>query len=163
MLTFVVVVGLGGALIFGAADFLGGLASKRISSIRVTATAAVTGLIVLLLTLPLTGGEWSTEVILYGGLSGISGAGAIVLLYACLGIGPMSILSPLTTVVSAIVPMTAGLIRGERLEPLGYLAVGLALVVARRRAVGTSRGLSSSRSERIDAHRRATPPPNLPP
>ena len=128
MLTFVVVVGLGGALIFGAADFLGGLASKRISSIRVTATAAVTGLIVLLLTLPLTGGEWSTEVILYGGLSGISGAGAIVLLYACLGIGPMSILSPLTTVVSAIVPMTAGLIRGERLEPLGYLVVGLALV-----------------------------------
>lgn len=124
----VVVIGLGGALIFGAADFLGGLASKRISSIRVTAIAAVAGLIVLLLALPLVGGEWSTEAILYGGLSGISGAGAIVLLYACLAIGPMSILSPLTAVVSAIVPMTAGLIRGERLEPLAYLALGLALV-----------------------------------
>jgi drug/metabolite transporter (DMT)-like permease len=124
----VVLIGLGGALIFGAADFLGGLASKRISSIRVTAIAAVVGLVVLLLALPLVGGNWSAEAMLYGGLSGISGAGAIVLLYACLAIGPMSILSPLTAVVSAIVPMTAGLIRGERLEPLGYLALGLALV-----------------------------------
>ena len=57
MLTLiVVVVGLSGALIFGAADFLGGLASKRISSIRVTAIAAVSGLVVLLLALPLIGG-----------------------------------------------------------------------------------------------------------
>ena len=124
----VVVIGLGGALIFGAADFLGGLASKRISSIRVTAIAAVAGLVVLVAALPLVGGEWSAEALFYGGISGITGAGAIVLLYACLAIGPMSILSPLTAVVSAIVPMTAGLLRGERLEPLGYLALGLALV-----------------------------------
>lgn len=124
----VVVVGLGGALVFGAADFLGGLASKHLSSIRVTAIAAVSGLIVLGLALPLIGGRWSAGAMLYGGLSGIAGAGAVVLLYACLAIGPMSILSPLTAVVSAIVPMTAGLIRGERLEPLGYLALGLALL-----------------------------------
>ena len=129
MLTLLVVlVGLSGALIFGAADFLGGLAAKHISSIRVTAIAAVSGLAVLSLAFPFFGGTWSTEAVLFGGLSGIAGAGAIVLLYACLAIGPMSILSPLTAVVSAIVPMTAGLIRGERLEPLGYLALGLALV-----------------------------------
>lgn len=124
----VVVIGLVGALIFGSADFLGGLAAKRISSIRVTALAAVTGLVALLLALPLIGGTWSAEAVLYGGLSGIAGAGAIVLLYACLAIGPMSILSPLTAVVSAIVPMTAGLLRGERLETLGYLALGIALI-----------------------------------
>lgn len=123
-----VLVGLSGALIFGAADFLGGLAAKVISSIRVTAIAAVMGLAVLLLAYPIVGGAWSVEALLYGGLSGIAGAGSIVLLYACLAIGPMSILSPLTAVVSAVVPMTAGLIRGERLEPLGYLALGLALV-----------------------------------
>ena len=129
MLTvLVVVIGLTGALIFGAADFLGGLAAKRISSIRVTAIAAVAGLLALLIGLPFVGGTWSAEALLYGGLSGVTGAGAIVLLYACLAIGPMSILSPTTAVVSAIVPMTAGLVRGERLEPLGYVALGLALV-----------------------------------
>ncbi|MCU1514662.1 MAG: hypothetical protein JWO10_1752, partial [Microbacteriaceae bacterium] len=53
---------------------------------------------------------------------------AIGLLYACLAIGPMSILSPLTAVVSAIVPMSVGLARGERLGALGYVALGVALV-----------------------------------
>jgi drug/metabolite transporter (DMT)-like permease len=40
----------------------------------------------------------------------------------------MSILSPLTAVVSAIVPMTWGLLGGDQLSPLGYVALGLALV-----------------------------------
>ena len=66
---------------------------------------------------------------LWGVLSGVAGAVAISLLYACLAIGPMSILSPLTAVVSAVVPMVWGLlVGGERFAPLGYWALGLALV-----------------------------------
>lgn len=122
------IIGLLGALIFGAADFLGGLASKRISPIRVTAIAATAGLIGLLLVLALGFGAWSVEAVVWGGLSGVSGALAISLLYACLAIGPMSILSPLTAVVGAIVPMTWGLLGGERLALPGYLALGLALI-----------------------------------
>jgi len=53
---------------------------------------------------------------------------AIGLLYACLAIGPMSILSPLTAVVSAVVPLSIGLAGGERLGVIGYVALGLALV-----------------------------------
>jgi drug/metabolite transporter (DMT)-like permease len=40
----------------------------------------------------------------------------------------MSILSPLTAVVSAVVPVTWGLLRGESLGPLAIAAIGLALV-----------------------------------
>jgi drug/metabolite transporter (DMT)-like permease len=40
----------------------------------------------------------------------------------------MSILSPLTAVVSAIVPVAIGLIGGDRLGVLGYLAIALALI-----------------------------------
>ena len=65
---------------------------------------------------------------LLGGLSGVTGALAISLLYGCLAIGPMSILSPTTAVVSAVVPMLAGLVRGERFPLIGYIAIGLALV-----------------------------------
>ena len=121
-------VGLAGALIYGSADFLGGLAAKRLSSVLVTAVAASSGLLVLLLALPFVGGAWSPDAVLWGALSGVSGALAISLLYACLAIGPMSILSPLTAVVSAVVPMTAGLVGGERLAPVGYAALGLALI-----------------------------------
>ena len=123
-----VVVGVASALIYGAADFLGGLASKRIAAVRVTAITSAVGLVVMLALLPFIGGAFSAEAALLGALSGVTGSIAIVLLYACLAIGPMSILSPLTAVVSAIVPLTAGLLRGESLSTIGYVAIGIALV-----------------------------------
>lgn len=122
------IIGLLGALVYGAADFLGGLASKRISPVRVTAIAAVSGLVGLLVVLAFGFGVWSAEAVFWGALSGVSGAIAISLLYACLAIGPMSILSPLTAVVSAIVPMTWGLATGDDFGTLGVVALGLALV-----------------------------------
>jgi len=123
-----VIIGVASAIVYGSADFLGGMASKRIAVVRATAIAAASGLVLLLLLYPLIGGDWSSAAVVFGLLSGVSGAVALVLLYACLAIGPMSILSPLTAVVSAVVPMTVGLLRGERLGTLGYLALGLALV-----------------------------------
>ncbi len=123
-----VVVGVVSALVYGAADFLGGMSSKRIAAVRVTAIVSATGFVVMLVLLPFIGGTWSISAVTLGMLSGITGAIAIMLLYACLAIGPMSILSPLTAVVSAVVPLTAGLLRGERLGTIGYVAIGLALV-----------------------------------
>ena len=151
VLPLVVLIGMSSALVFGSADFLGGLASKRISSIRVTAIAAGIGLVLLLAAYPLIGGHWSASAVLFGGLSGVSGALAISLLYACLAIGPMSILSPVTAVVSAIVPASVGiLVRHDHFGLLGYIAIGLALVavvfvgfVRDERAVRpTARGLT---------------------
>src|SRR4051812_29095892 len=82
----------------------------------------------LLLATLFVGGRFSWEAVLWGGLSGVVGSFGILLLYAALAIGPMSILSPLTAVISAIVPVTWGLIQGERLTTIGYIALGLALV-----------------------------------
>jgi drug/metabolite transporter (DMT)-like permease len=151
VLPLVVLIGMSSAFVFGSADFLGGLASKRISSLRVTAVAAVVGLVFLLAIYPLFGGTWSVGAVVFGGLSGVSGALAISLLYACLAIGPMSILSPVTAVVSAVVPAAIGIfVRHDHFGPLGYVAIGLALVavvlvgfVRDERAVRpTARGLT---------------------
>jgi len=120
---------LAGALVYGAADFLGGLSSRRLRSVAVTATAAATGLLLLVPAFAFTGAVWRAEDLLWGALSGVTGAAAIGLLYACLAIGPMSILSPLTAVVSAIAPMLWGLlVEGEQLSPSGYAGLALALV-----------------------------------
>jgi drug/metabolite transporter (DMT)-like permease len=123
-----VVVGVASALIFGAADFLGGLGSRRIAAIRVTAIAAATGLALLLIGLLVVPSVWSPNAIALGALSGVTGAVAISLLYACLAIGPMSILSPVTAVVSAVVPLSVGVARGDSLGPLDVVALGLAHV-----------------------------------
>jgi drug/metabolite transporter (DMT)-like permease len=118
-----------GAIIYGAADFLGGLAARRLRSIVVTAVAAASGLVLLVLALPLVGGAWNAVDVAWGVVAGAFGVVAIALLYACLAIGPMSILSPLTAVVSAIAPMLWGLlVNGETLSPIGYAGLAVALV-----------------------------------
>lgn len=123
-----VVLGLSGALIYGASDFFGGLASRRTTALRVTLVSFIAALAIVLLALPVSGSVWSLSAVVYGVVAGVAGAGAIFLLYACLAIGPMSILSPLTALVSAVVPIPVGLLSGETLSPLGYWAIGFALV-----------------------------------
>ncbi|GAA1831213.1 EamA family transporter [Agromyces salentinus] len=119
-----------GALVFGAADFLGGLAAKRVSALLATAVAGLAGFVLLgVVALPLLGGEWTADDVLWGAISGVIGCIGIGLLYACLAIGPMSILSPTTAVASAIVPVVWGLVfAGERFGAVGYWGLGLALV-----------------------------------
>jgi drug/metabolite transporter (DMT)-like permease len=78
---------------------------------------------------PAVGGAWHPQDVVWGVLSGAAGVIAIALLYACLAIGPMSILSPLTAVVSAVAPMLWGLlVGGETLGAAGYAGLGVALV-----------------------------------
>lgn len=123
------VLALAGALVYGSADFLGGLAARKFRAILVTAIAATAGLVVLGAVLPIIGGQWLVADIWWGALSGITGAIAIGLLYACLAIGPMSVLSPVTAVVSAIAPMLWGIIvGGERLSTVGSIGLVVALV-----------------------------------
>lgn len=124
-----VIFGLSGALVFGSGDFLGGLASKRMGAFLATGVAGLVGLFLLAgytLFLP---GTITSETVIFGLLSGVCGALAILLLYASLAIGPMSILSPLGALVSAIFPvMWAIFISHEVLAWYGYLALGIGAV-----------------------------------
>ncbi len=118
-----------GALVYGSADFLGGLAARRIRAIVVTAVAAGAGMVLLLVLAPLVGGTPTVGDLAWGALSGVTGAIAVGLLYGCLAIGPMSVLSPITAVVSAIAPMVWGVVAsGERLGPLAIVGLALAVV-----------------------------------
>lgn len=118
-----------GALVWGAADFLGGLAAQRLRAIVVTATAAATGLALLVLLHPFVDAAWNADDLWFGALSGAAAAVAIALLYATLALGPMSVLSPLTAVVCAVAPMLWGLlVDGERLSSWGYAGLAVAVV-----------------------------------
>jgi drug/metabolite transporter (DMT)-like permease len=124
----VVLVGLACAVIYGAGDYFGGLASRAVSPVRVVALAGLFGLTLLTVFSPVVGGVYSDDALLWGLLSGVAGSIAILTLYWALAIGPMSILSPLTAVLSAIVPLAWGVVLGERLSLIGYIALGIALV-----------------------------------
>jgi hypothetical protein len=118
-----------GALIYGSADFLGGLAARRLRSIVVTAASALSGFLALALAQTLVGARWTAADVAWGVAAGAVGVVAVALLYACLAIGPMSILSPLTAVVSAVAPMAWGLlVEGDALASVGYAGLAVALV-----------------------------------
>ncbi len=123
-----VVLGLIGALAYGGADFYGGLAARRSSTLLTTLGVALVGLVGLALTSPFVAAVSSYDAWFYGAASGLAGAIGIGLLYGSLAIGPMSILSPATAFISAIVPVSVGLSLGEGGGASFYIALVVALI-----------------------------------
>ncbi len=85
--------------------------------------------LVLLLVLALiVGGDISHGAMFWGGLCGFSQAFGIWWFYAALGAGPISVVSPLTAILVAGIPVGVGLVLGER--PGVVAGVGVALALA---------------------------------
>ena len=125
MLTTPIIFGLLSALTWGAADFGGGLASKRTNSYGVVIgshTISLTAFLILALVMkepvpPVR--DW-----LYGAVAGLAGGIGLMLLYRALAEGKMSIAAPVSAVVAAAIPVVvAGLSQGlpEILTLLGFV------------------------------------------
>ncbi|MDF6017493.1 EamA family transporter [Streptomyces sp. JH34] len=137
---------LGSSLAYGCADFLGGLGARKAHVLRTVIVAAPASLVVELLLWPVLGAYFTPAAIGWGAASGVASAAAFALLYRTLAIGPMSVLSPVTALVSAVVPVGVGLLQGERLGPAGLL--GLPLALAAVMLVGAGRGARSAHASR---------------
>ncbi|GLW55780.1 EamA family transporter [Kitasatospora phosalacinea] len=118
---------LGSSLAYGCADFLGGLGARRAHVLRTVLVAAPASLAVELLLWPLLGARFEPGAVGWGAASGAASAAAFALLYRTLAIGPMNVLSPVTALVSAMLPVAVGLLQGERLGAAGLLGLPLAL------------------------------------
>lgn len=85
--------------------------------------------LVLLTVVALTvGGQISTPAVLWGLLAGVCQAFGVWWFYAALGSGPIAVISPLTAVLVAAVPVGVGVALGERPSVLAGVGVVLALV-----------------------------------
>lgn len=113
---------------YGVSDFVGGLASRRVAALRVVLVSYPVALVLLTGLAVVVGGHVSTPAIVWGALCGISQAFGVWSFYAALGEGPMSLVSPLTAILVAGVPVAAGVALGERPSGLAYTGIGLALV-----------------------------------
>lgn len=130
------------AVLYGAADFLGGLASRRASAILVVVFAQGSGLVAVLLLLPaLPGAAPSMGDLAWGGAAGLAGGGGVALLYRALAVGTMAVVAPTTAVCAVLIPVAAATLGGERVPPLATAGIGLALLaivlVSQERGAGT--------------------------
>ena len=126
-----IIFGFATSLVYGFADFFGALGSKRIQPVVVTFWSGLSGLGLLLVASLFMGADFSDSGIFWGITAGVASAFAMTCLYASLAIGPISILSPLGAVVSAIVPMIVGSLQGDRFSLWGWVALaGILVAVA---------------------------------
>lgn len=119
------------ALAYGAADFYGGLATRRLPAAMVVLRSNSLAFPCLLLAnLGVTGTLTGHDAVA-GALAGIGSVAGLLLLFRALAEGTMSIVAPITAVLAAVVPMTVGLGAGERppLLALTGLPVAMAAVL----------------------------------
>jgi drug/metabolite transporter (DMT)-like permease len=146
-MTGALVLAMASSLAYGAADFLGGVAARGAHVLRVVAIAAPASLLVELLLWPAVGADFATGAVAWGAASGLASAVSFALLYRTLAIGPMSVLSPVTALVSAALPVSVGLLQGEHLSGLAVCGMTLALVAIVVVSGGSdARGLRPSRA-----------------
>jgi drug/metabolite transporter (DMT)-like permease len=113
---------------YGISDFVGGVASRRAHALQVVIISyplSVLAVLVLALFVP---GSADMAALAIGALSGVFGGVAVLWFYIALAEGPMSVVSPLTALLVAGLPLGAGMLLGERPGPVALAGAALAVV-----------------------------------
>jgi drug/metabolite transporter (DMT)-like permease len=110
----VTVLALGAALLYGSADFLGGSATRGAHVLSVLLISGPAGMAVATLAALLAGGPPRAAGIAWGACAGLAGGVGFIFFYAGLAAGPMSVVAPVSALVSTVLPVTVALADGER-------------------------------------------------
>jgi drug/metabolite transporter (DMT)-like permease len=123
-----IVLGLAAALLYGSSDFAGGVAARRLGSLRVTVVGAAVATVLAWAVLFASNGPGpSVHAVAWGLASGLAGGAGTLVLYRGLARGQMSVVGPVSAVGAAVVPVAAGVALGERPGPLVIAGVVVAL------------------------------------
>ena len=124
----IVVLALGAALLYGVADFMSGVAARRIPVLGATTINYAVASVVLTIVVVAVGGAWSTPAIVSGVVAGLLAAVGFLTFTAALAAGPISLMTPLIALLSSAVPVVVALVLGEQLEPIAWIAIVVAVV-----------------------------------
>jgi drug/metabolite transporter (DMT)-like permease len=120
---------IGSALLYGAADFTGGLTTRRVGTIPVVVVSQASGLILLALILPLLPDASPSRLdLVWGAVAGMTGGIGVALLYRALAIGIMAVVAPTTAVCAVAIPVVVSVLLGERPVPLALAGIALGIL-----------------------------------
>ena len=141
----VTILALAAAVLYGTADFLGGVASRRASVSAVLAMTVPAGAVVVVvvallgeapwpgglsgsgLGTPASLGDWGA--VGWAAASGVCGTAGLIAFYAGFAAAPISVVAPVAALVSTVLPVGVALAGGERLTA-GMAAGGLICLLA---------------------------------
>jgi len=118
--------GLSSGLCWGAADFFGGIQSRRLPALTVAFWSQVAGALALAVALAIAsaveGARPVAAGVAWGLAAGVASGCALVLFYRSLAEGTMSIVAPISA-CGAVVPVAAALVTGNQPGTLAALGV----------------------------------------
>lgn len=123
-----VLLALSSALTYGVADFAGGVAARRARPLAVTVAAQVVGIVSLPFLLLIAPGPLTGQALLVGFGAGLFGGTGLALYFTAMRDAAMGIVSPLSAVSAAALPVTVGIVvGGERPSTVAIGGILLAL------------------------------------
>lgn len=124
-----IIFGLASALTWGAGDFTGGLAARRVGAYRSVFYAEVIGTIFLFIVIGLTGETMpGTRTMIFAALAGMMGSVGLMLLYHAMSVGMMSIAAPVSALLAAALPVAVGIFTEGLPDVLTVIGFVFALV-----------------------------------
>jgi drug/metabolite transporter (DMT)-like permease len=133
----------------GGADFLGGVASRRMWPIRVAARAQAIGLVVALPAAVLVGADRVTSGdIGWSVASGLAVGAGLAFFYSALALGQISVIAPATALVGAVLPVAVGLARTERPGLPALIGISAALAAVAIVSVAPSNAAATDAAAR---------------
>lgn len=116
------------ALGYGLSDFVGGVAARRVAALRVVLVSYPVSVVLVAFVAPFAGGRTDGGALLWGAVAGVVAGLAVWWFYLALAAGPMTVVSPLTALLVAVLPLATGMLFGERPAALALAGAVLAVV-----------------------------------
>lgn len=122
-----ILLALSAALAYGAADFVGGVGSRRYSSWQVVLVGQAAGALVMLVVGLMLPGSPAMLDFAWALLAGAGSATGSIFLFRGLARGRMGLVAPISAVGAAVLPVLVGVAFGERPSWLAWVGVLVAL------------------------------------
>lgn len=127
MMSIGLILALASAAAYGAADFIGGVGSRRYSCWQVVLTGQTAGALIMFVTGIVAPGSPETADLAWALLAGAGSATGSIFLFRGLSRGRMGMVAPVSAVAAASLPVVAGMALGER--PTWHVWVGVLIAL----------------------------------
>jgi drug/metabolite transporter (DMT)-like permease len=122
-----IALGFSSAVVWGLADFLGGLKSRKLQLLTVLFVSQAAALLVLAPAVAIRGaGLPDASIVPWAALAAVGGTVGLAAFYRGLAVGAMGVVSPISSCAAAI-PVVVGIAIGERPSALQFCGVAVAV------------------------------------
>jgi drug/metabolite transporter (DMT)-like permease len=110
-----ILLALAASVVYGGADFLGAVASRRSAALAVSAVSQAVGLVAMAVALLLLPAAHPTRAdVVWGIATGAAGACSLGFFFSALAVGRIGVVAPIAAAIGAAVPVLVGIAFGDR-------------------------------------------------